>query len=221
MKTLEDALAEMMRNFEQVAPRSVTVPDAISTDAKTSPAGAKMNGAASHDGFDCTPTGTIKKTCANARIAIQAFGIKCEYDAFRVRMSVGGQRIAEHAGELSDNACLVLRKMMDTELGFDPGRANTLDAATQLCLENTRDPMRDYFDGLEWDGQRRLATWLHVYMGAEDNELHRHIGTISLVALVRRVRRSGCKFDTIPVFEGPEGGGKSSLLRALAGSDEN
>jgi putative DNA primase/helicase len=82
-----------------------------------------------------------------------------------------------------------------------------------MCLENSHDPVREYVDLLEWDGTRRLATWLTTYMGVEDNELHRHIGIIILVALVRRVRAPGFKFDTIPVFEGPEGKGKSSIER--------
>ncbi len=189
----------------------------VPTTAATVPNGATH----AQNGFDCTPTGKIKATCANARVAIESLGIECSYDAFHVRMLVGGHKIAEHAGELSDHACLVLRKLIDTEYGFDPGRNNALDACIQLCLEKSYDPVRDYFDLLEWDGERRLSTWLTVYMGAEDSELHRHIGTISLVALVRRVRQPGCKFDTIPVFEGPEGKGKSSILRALAGGDEN
>jgi predicted P-loop ATPase len=173
------------------------------------------------DEFERTRTGKIKSTCANGRRAIEILGIECRYDAFHSRMLIGGQRIAEYAGELSDNACLVLRRFIDTEFGFDPGRNNTFDACIQMCLENSHDPVREYVDLLNWDGTRRLATWLTTYMGAEDNELHRHIGIIILVALVRRVRSPGCKFDTIPVFEGPEGKGKSSILRALAGSDEN
>jgi predicted P-loop ATPase len=173
------------------------------------------------DQFERTATLKIKSTCANSRRAIEALGIECRYDAFHTRMLIGGQRIAEHAGELSDNACLVLRKFIETEFGFDPGRNNTFDACIQMCLENSHDPVREYFDLLQWDGARRLATWLTTYMGVEDNELHRHIGIIILVALVRRVRSPGCKFDTIPVFEGPEGKGKSTILRALAGSDEN
>src|SRR5262249_49930394 len=129
-------------------------------------------------GFECTPTGKVKPTCANARLAIESLRIECRYDAFHVRMIVGGHKIAEHAGELSDYACLVLRKLIDTEYGFDPGRNNTLDACIQLCLERASDPVRDYLDVLEWDGTRRVSTWLTTYMGAVDNELHRHIGTI-------------------------------------------
>jgi predicted P-loop ATPase len=41
-----------------------------------------------------------------------------------------------------------------------------------------------------------------------------------LLAAVRRVRQPGCKFDFILVLEGPQGVGKSTLLRILAG-DEN
>ncbi|MBA4233869.1 MAG: hypothetical protein C0465_25185 [Ralstonia sp.] len=41
--------------------------------------------------------------------------------------------------------------------------------------------------------------------------------TLLLVAAVRRVRKPGAKFDYLPVLEGPQGGGKSSLVSILAG----
>jgi hypothetical protein len=207
---------EIQKAIDEIRVRRGMPPRSAATNG--APTVLKLERAAN---FDCTATGTIKPTTANARVAIEALGIECHFDAFHLRMTLGGHRIAEHAGELSDNACLVLRKMIDTEFSFDPGRNNTLDACIQLCLEHSADPVRDYFDSLEWDGVRRVSTWLNVYMGAEDNELHRHIGIIALVAMVRRVRQPGCKFDTIPVFEGPEGKGKSSIPRAMAGSDEN
>ena len=40
-----------------------------------------------------------------------------------------------------------------------------------------------------------------------------------LVAIVRRARQPGCKFDTMPVFEGVQGTGKSSALCILAGEE--
>ena len=38
----------------------------------------------------------------------------------------------------------MLRKMVYDTWGFDPGKNHTFDAAGQLCLENTFDPVVDY-----------------------------------------------------------------------------
>jgi predicted P-loop ATPase len=61
--------------------------------------------------------------------------------------------------------------------------------------------------------------WLHTYMSADDTPLNRAIGRLWLIAAVRRARQPGCKFDQIPVLEGPEGKGKSKVIQLLAGAD--
>jgi hypothetical protein len=170
---------------------------------------------------DVTPTGNIKSTCANTRLAITKLGVTCEYDAFHDRLLIGGQPIEQHAGELSDHACLFLRKMIEEEYGFDPRATAMLEACIQLCLENQFDPVVDYLDSLEWDGIERLDEWMPTYLGVEDTELNRAIGRISLIAQVRRARKPGCKFDQIIVLESPEGELKSTALLVLAGGNEN
>ena len=169
-------------------------------------------------GFDdLTREGAIKATCANTRNAIMKLGITCRYNVFHNRMELGGQTIASFAGELSDNACVYVRKLIEVEYGFDPGREKILDAATQLGLENQYDPILEYLDALKWDGTPRIDTWLIKYASVADTPLNRAIGRIVLIAQVRRARHPGCKFDQIPVLEGPEGTEKSTLLQELAG----
>ncbi len=90
-------------------------------------------------------------------------------------------------------------------------------ACVQLALENRFDPVVDYLNGLKWDGIGRIDAWLTTYCGAVDTELNRAIGRIALVALVRRARQPGCKFDQIIVLESPEGYFKSTALSILAG----
>jgi predicted P-loop ATPase len=158
-------------------------------------------------------------TCANARAAIERLGINCQYDTFHDRKLVGGYMIEQYAGEFSDHACQVLRVFIKERFGFDPGKDNTNDAAVQLCLQHQFDPIQQYLDGLKWDGTPRLDKWLTKHLGAEDTALNRHIGRLTLVAAVRRVRQPGCKFDQIPVLEGLEGTGKSTAIEILAGKE--
>jgi putative DNA primase/helicase len=80
-------------------------------------------------------------------------------------------------------------------------------------------PVRDYIDGLCWDGVPRVAHWLSDAFGAALDQYHHAIGVKFLCAGVRRVRKPGCKFDTILVLEGPQNIGKSRACRALFGDD--
>ena len=170
---------------------------------------------------DISDTGNIKVSATNARRAVELLGIDCRKDVFHEKLLVGGHAIGQYAGELSDHACLYLRKMIDTEFKFDPGREKMFDACVQLCLENQFDPIVDYIDGLEWDGVKRIDRWLTTYLGAHDTKLNCAIGMIMLVAMIRRAKQPGCKFDQIIVLEGPEGIRKSTALHVLAGGDEN
>lgn len=76
-------------------------------------------------------------------------------------------------------------------------------------------PVRDYLDGLKWDGTPRLDRWLVTYGGADDNEYVRAVGALPLIAAVRRVRQPGAKFDELLVLEAPQGKNKSSAIEAL------
>jgi hypothetical protein len=160
-----------------------------------------------------------KPTCANARVAILALGVECGYDVFHGRKVVAGRQIQEWAGEFSDHVCQMLRVIIQRQYLFDPGRENAHDAVDQLCLQNSFDPVCDYLDGLKWDGKPRLDKWMVQYLGADDTELNRAIGRLSLVAAVRRARQPGCKFDQIIVLEGVEGTQKSTAIATLAGED--
>jgi predicted P-loop ATPase len=110
---------------------------------------------------------------------------------------------------------------MHNRFEFDPGKEHVHDAMAQVGLQHRFDPVRDYLDGLKWDGVKRLDKFLHRYFSADDTELNSWFGKLTLVAGVRRVRQPGCKFDQILVLEGPEGTCKSSAVKLLAIEDRN
>lgn len=78
------------------------------------------------------------------------------------------------------------------------------------------DPLRDYLDGLVWDGTERLDTMLVRWMGAEDSRLNRAVTRKWMLSAVKRAYEPGCKVDHMLVLTGPQGIGKSELGRQLS-----
>jgi predicted P-loop ATPase len=101
-------------------------------------------------------------------------------------------------------------------LGLDPPKEFFDDVLADTARANGYHPIRDYLDGLHWDGEARLDCWLPTYAGVADSAYARTVGAKMLLAAVRRVRSPGCKFDQCLVLEGLQGAGKSSLVRTLA-----
>jgi hypothetical protein len=173
----------------------------------------------SNDWPDVTKNGAPKATFKNTMVAMLRLGCKFASDKFRHRNTVQGVFIQDYQGDLSDDACAVLRHAILQTFGFDPGKENTRDAVHTLSVENPFHPIKQYLAGLEWDGVPRIGKWLSAYLGAKDTPLNSAIGKIVLVAAIRRIMQPGVKFDTILVLEGTQGGGKSTAIKILAGEE--
>ena len=76
-------------------------------------------------------------------------------------------------------------------------------------------PVRDYLNGLEWDGIERLDTLLIDYMGAEDTVYTRAVTRKTLTAAVKRIYEPGCKMDYVLTLAGRQGLKKTSFFRNL------
>lgn len=98
-------------------------------------------------------------------------------------------------------------------------RETVFDAMTVVAGMQGFHPVRQWLDGLVWDGVQRLESWLSVAFGADASPYHTDVGVKLLVAAVRRVRRPGCKFDHMLVLEGEQGIGKSTAIAKLFGVD--
>jgi predicted P-loop ATPase len=108
--------------------------------------------------------------------------------------------------------------------------------------ENTHHPVRDYLNGRNWGGEKRVTRlFLDYFPGevpvpADDTEKAEwrrleadgkftpaarmtayleEIATCYMVSLVARVFKPGCKVDTLPVLISPEAFNKSQGFRAL------
>lgn len=102
---------------------------------------------------------------------------------------------------------------------FEPSDRVVYGALTVIACDNSYDPVRDYLDVLPvWDETPRLGSWLADHFGAEgDPEYLDQVFTKWMAAMVRRIYEPGAKFDWMPIFEGNQGAGKSSIGKILVG----
>lgn len=96
-------------------------------------------------------------------------------------------------------------------------------APTELFTHSARkaqdlsfDPVREYLEGLTWDGVPRLATWATDYLPCADTDLHRAYGMKTMLGLVKRVLSPGCQHDTILTLVGGQGASKTRFFEAFA-----
>lgn len=97
------------------------------------------------------------------------------------------------------------------------GKQALLDANDLAMSQRTFHPVREWLESLTWDGRERLDTLLCDYLGAEDNPLTRAMTRKHFTAAVARVMRPGCKYDYILTLIGPQGIGKSTLVKIMGG----
>lgn len=99
-------------------------------------------------------------------------------------------------------------------------RISTPTAAEAIAVHSKNhsfNPLIDYLTSLEWDGQSRVDRFLTNYFGAQWSDYSCGVSRAWLVSAVARAFQPGCKADHCLVLEGPQGHGKSSALRTLAG----
>lgn len=99
---------------------------------------------------------------------------------------------------------------------FNKGKCDS--AVSIVAGANAYNVVAEYLEGLTWDGRPRIGTLLTDYLGVENSEYSRAVIRKTLVAAVARAMTVDrqVKFDQMPIFTGPQGIGKSTMLRYLA-----
>ena len=111
------------------------------------------------------------------------------------------------------------RVWMQSETGIEPNEGMVEQAVSAIAKAHRYHPVREWLRSLRWDGTERLDTLCAKYFGADDTIYAAAVGSKWLISAVARVMHPGCKVDTMTVFEGLQGAGKSSGLQALVGAD--
>lgn len=104
-------------------------------------------------------------------------------------------------------------------------RTGLEEAVAMVATKHEYHPVREYLQGLQWDGKDRLPMWLaHVCcvdpsaLTAETSRYYSLVGMFFLLGMAQRALQPGCKFDYMPILEGKQGLRKSTLVRTLGGA---
>jgi predicted P-loop ATPase len=121
----------------------------------------------------------------------------------------GWQRHAAADGDILQAMYWLERK------GFAPRQAEVKAALPVVARERPFHPVRDYLNGLAWDGTPRLTSVPKTCFGS-DLDIHGTFFMRWMVSAVARVMVPGCKADSMIVLEGAQERMKSTLLKMLS-----
>ncbi|WP_441232687.1 VapE domain-containing protein [Bradyrhizobium sp. 1200_D9_N1_1] len=169
-----------------------------------------------------SPSGAPKPLLANAITALRecpAWEIALSYDVFGMQTMLdrappweGGLAWDPRAWTPQDDL-LATDWMQRQNIGINV--ATMAQAIEAVARDRQFHPVIDYLENLEHDGEGRIKGWLAKYLGAEQSAYHDQVGRAMLIAAVARIYDPGCKVDTVPILEGPQGARKSTAIKAL------
>jgi putative DNA primase/helicase len=175
--------------------------------------------------LDLTDKQIPRSTLANAVLVLQHdpdFGPdRVYYDSFLDRVLT---RDGSTLRQWRDDDDTRLTVYMQQQVGMlTIAEAHVASAVRYVARQRTRHCVLEWLDTLTWDGTERIEHALEDYWGVEPapNQPSEYVRAVSanlFLGMVMRVRQPGCQLDTMPVFEGPQGIGKSRALRVLGGA---
>ncbi len=121
-----------------------------------------------------------------------------------------------HSDYWSDTDEAGLRWYLEKAYGIE-ARQKINDAVSLTFKENQYHPIKEYLEGLKWDGTPRVESVLIDYLGCNDSAYTREITRKVFIAAITRIYEPGCKFDYMLTIVGNQGIGKSMLWKELGG----
>ncbi len=97
------------------------------------------------------------------------------------------------------------------------GRDVVSQAVISVAHQHPRNCVREWMDGLKWDGTPRVDAFFADCFGAEMTDYSQAASRNFWISMVARVYRPGCKVDNMVILEGDQGVGKSTALQIIGG----
>lgn len=201
-------------------------PEADFTDIPMPPASSKKAAGGEELEWVMTPQGAVKVCFKNLlnHLKCPSTGVDkvFGYNEFTGRAEIVNPA-PWHNGKMprhpavTDNDLKMLKAHLANNHGFEMQVTAIEEAVVVTAHANKFHPIREYLNGLKWDGVPRLDNWLRDFCGAADDEYTRAVARKIVCAAVMRVFKPGCKFDHAVVLEGEQGIGKSAVCAILGG----
>lgn len=173
--------------------------------------------------LDYTQKGSVKNNRHNCRIILEHDPIL--KGAFRKNILTGQTDIVKPLWWEKVSPALDDMDMNYIMLYLEETYGLTMDKIVEKSIDleadrNKYHPIRDYLNGLVWDGQERIRYVLHHFLGAPINDLTYESMKMFLLGAISRVFRPGIKFEYMLCLVGGQGVGKSTFFRLLAMNDD-
>lgn len=160
-----------------------------------------------------TEGGKIAKLLTNLKIMISLSPLinGIGYNDFTKSITINEEPI-------NDNLLNELRLDVDKQYRMTFTKDDVLTTLNLLARElNTYHPIKRMIESKEWDNEQRAETLFIDYLGAENNEYIRTVAKKWLVGSVARIYQPGVKFELVPILQGKQGKGKSTMADKLGG----
>jgi len=226
-----DEVVEFLANAK---PHGVQEPILIArtvttTQAAQTPQGDAMQRVEVREEFAVTPqdnNGLVRDSRGNTASCLANFAKLLEsldpwrgkiwHDTFLERTLTTA--FTDRPREWSDECTRAAARWIQTRFGIAAASsALVYEAVLTVADGDKRNVLADWLGSLTWDGVSRLADLMPTGFGTVPDAYHIRVGECWLLSLVARALQPGCKVDTMPVFEGSQGLGKSSALAILGG----
>lgn len=96
-------------------------------------------------------------------------------------------------------------------------KAHVQDAINYIACLDVRNEPKEWLESIVWDGIKRVDSFFHVAMEAEDCEWTTVVSKNFWISLVARILEPGCQVDEMVILESKQGTRKTSALRAIGG----
>ena len=174
--------------------------------------------------LDTTEKGGVRNSIRNCLTVFQydpllagALAYNLLTDRTDLVKPIGCQR--PPGASMTDTDMKYIRLYLEETYGLTSER-KIADAADLAAHQNSYHPVRDYLNGLEWDGTERIRFCLRHFLGAAADTYTCEALKLFLLGAIHRAYRPGCKFEVMLCLVGGQGAGKSTFFRLLAVRDE-
>lgn len=171
-------------------------------------------------GLSFARNGSIAQTIENVYLILlndPNLKDKLCFNEFTKRIVIRGDLPWRKIGEnefWSDRDDAALELYLEKVYGLNK-QAKIKTGFTTAVTKNSFHPVRNYLNELIWDGKPRVESLFSDYLGAENTDYVKTMTKKSLTAAVARIFQPGLKYDTVLVLIGPQGIGKTQILRKL------